>query len=100
MPESRNSGNVSPAPVGNGLPLRDVGDPCEFCGSEKRRPDSNRCAGCGRFASDPRYAKSPMTGNYYRVREWDDLGDGKIKAREKEKVDREDVPGEWLEVLD
>lgn len=47
-----------------------------------------------------RYAKSPMTGNYYRVTKWLDKGDGKIQARQKEPVDREDVPEEWLEVLD
>jgi len=93
-------GNESATTGGDGLPLRDVGDPCEFCGCEKRRPDTNRCAACGRFASDPRYAKSPMTGDYYRVTEYEDLGDGKIQAREKEQVDREDVPDEWLAVLD
>lgn len=47
-----------------------------------------------------RYAKSPLTGNYYRVTEWVDHGDGKIQAKDKELVDREDVPDDWLEVLD
>jgi len=47
-----------------------------------------------------RYAKSPLTGNYYRVTKWIDKGDGKIQSREKEQVDREDVPEKWLEVLE
>lgn len=47
-----------------------------------------------------RYAKSPMTGNYYRVTKWVDKGDGKIQARQKFEVDRKDVPNEWLEALD
>lgn len=50
--------------------------------------------------SGERYAKSPLTGNYYRVTKWKDLGGGKIQAQQKEQVDREDVPDEWLEVLD
>jgi hypothetical protein len=47
-----------------------------------------------------RYAKSPITGNYYRVTKWIDLGDGKIKARDKHEVDRDEVPQVWLDAID
>ncbi len=47
-----------------------------------------------------RYGYSRMTDTWYRVTEWDDLGDGKIRAKSKEPVDREDVPQEWLEATD
>lgn len=47
-----------------------------------------------------RFAKSPATGTYYRVSEWEDLGDGYIRATSKTPVPREDVPEDWLEVLD
>lgn len=47
-----------------------------------------------------RYAQSPITGDYYRVTQWVDHGDGKIQARQKEEVDRSDVPKQWLEALE
>jgi hypothetical protein len=47
-----------------------------------------------------RYARSPMTGCYYRVTKWVDKGDGKLVCHEKEEVEREDVPDRWLEALD
>lgn len=83
-----------------GLPLRDARVPCENCGSEKRRPDTNRCAGCGQFAPDPRYGYSSLTDTWYRVTEYDDLGDGKIIAKSKEPVDREEVPQAWLDATE
>jgi hypothetical protein len=83
-----------------GLPLRNVGVECGFCGCEKRRPDSNRCAGCGRFASDPRYAYSKLTDTWYRVTEYDVLDRGRIQAREKEEVPRDEVPEAWLEAVE
>ena len=43
-----------------------------------------------------RYAYSRLTNTWYIVHEWDELGDGKIKAKSKEPVDREDVPQEWI----
>jgi len=46
--------------------------------------------------SDVCYAKSPVTGNWYRVTEWDSRGDGKIVSESKEKVDKSEVPGEWV----
>ncbi|RLM53170.1 hypothetical protein DVK02_14870 [Halobellus sp. Atlit-31R] len=46
------------------------------------------------------YAKSPATGCYYRVTRWVDHGDGKIEARQKHEVDREEVPQHWLDVLE
>lgn len=46
------------------------------------------------------YAKSELTGNYYRVNRWDDLGDGKIQAKDKTLIEREEVPEDWLERLD
>jgi len=42
------------------------------------------------------YAKSPVTGNWYRVTEWEDRGDGKIVAEQKQQVDKDDVPEEWV----
>ena len=48
-----------------------------------------------------RYAQSPLTGTYYRVTEWDEHeGRGKIVAREKHEVDREEVPEVWLAAID
>jgi hypothetical protein len=47
-----------------------------------------------------RYAKSPLTGTYYRVTEWEDRGDGKIVAEQKHEVDRDEVPEVWLAALD
>lgn len=47
-----------------------------------------------------RYAKSSMIGDFYRVTKWVDLGEGTIQARQKEEVDRENVPYEWLETLE
>lgn len=83
----------------SGLPLRDSGVECGNCGSEMRRPHTNHCAGCGRFAPDPIYAHSKLSGEWYRVFEYEDLGDGKICAKSKEEVPREDVPQEWIDAL-
>jgi hypothetical protein len=47
-----------------------------------------------------RYAKSPLTGNFYRVTAWVDRGDGKITAVTKEEVERTEVPDEWLEGIE
>lgn len=47
-----------------------------------------------------RYGYSRMTDTWYRVTEWEDLGDGKIKAKSKKRVPREDVPQEWIEATD
>lgn len=44
---------------------------------------------------DARYARSPVTGRYYRVTEWVSFGDGSIQAREKEEVEADDVPERW-----
>jgi len=82
------------------VPQRDAGVACENCGCEQRRPGSNRCAACGRFAEDPRYAKSPLTGSWYRVSEWEDRGGGKILAKSKEEVSRDEVPQEWIERIE
>lgn len=49
--------------------------------------------------ADEIYAHSSTTGAYYRVTEWEDLGGGKIQARSKEQVEKEDVPDEWLEAI-
>lgn len=84
----------------NGLPLRGAGVACEHCGCTDRRPTSNHCAGCGRFAPDPRYAYSWVTDTWYRVPKYDDLGDGKIQAKSKEEVPRDDVPQAWLNATD
>ena len=84
----------------SGLPLRDVGVPCDHCGCEDRRPDTNRCAACGRFAPDPIYAYSELSGEWYRVTEWDNLGDGKIVAKSKESVPKVAVPDAWVESIE
>jgi hypothetical protein len=47
-----------------------------------------------------RYAKSPMTGTWYRVTKWIDHGDGKIQARAKTEVERSEVPDEVVAALD
>lgn len=47
-----------------------------------------------------RYAYSRLTDTWYIVHDWKDLGDGKIQAKSKEQVDREDVPKEWIEATD
>jgi len=79
---------------------RNAGIPCDNCGSEMRRANTNRCAACGRFAPDPVYARSPLTGNWYRLDEYEDLGDGKFRAKEKTEIDREDVPQQWLDATE
>jgi len=43
-----------------------------------------------------RYGYSRLTDTWYRVTDWEDLGDGKIQAKSKEEVPREEVPQEWL----
>jgi hypothetical protein len=47
-----------------------------------------------------RYAKSPMTGNWYRVTKWIDHGDGKIQARAKTEVTKSEVPDEVVAALE
>lgn len=47
-----------------------------------------------------RYAKSPLTGNWYLVTKWEerpDLEKGRIVARQKEEVDESEVPEEYIE---
>lgn len=78
--------------AGSRLPLREVAFECKNCGSEKRRPNSNHCAGCGRFAPDAKYGRGAVTGQWYRVTEYEDLGDGKLIAKSKQEVDRDEVP--------
>jgi len=43
------------------------------------------------------YGYSRLTDTWYRVTDWEDLGGGKIKAKSKKEVSREDVPQEWIE---
>lgn len=50
--------------------------------------------------STDRYGYSQLTDTWYRVTDWDDLGDGKIQAKSKEEVDREDVPQEWVDATE
>jgi len=47
-----------------------------------------------------RYGYSRLTDTWYQVTDWKDLGDGKIRAKSKEKVRREDVPQKWIEATD
>lgn len=44
-----------------------------------------------------RFAYSLMTDTWYRVTEWDNLGDGQIEAKSKEEVDRSEVPQDVLD---
>lgn len=37
-----------------------------------------------------RYCRSPMTGHWYRVTRWVDLGEGRIKA-----INKELMPEDW-----
>lgn len=46
---------------------------------------------------EKRYGYSRLTGRWYRVTDWEDLGDGKIVAKSKEEVPREEVPEAFLE---
>ena len=45
-------------------------------------------------------AKSPITGEWYRVTEWETLEDGKVVAREKEPIDESEVPEPVREQLE
>jgi len=57
----------------------------------------------GTVHTGERYAKSPMTGTYYRVTKWEQregAEDGHIVALEKEEVDRAKVPAPWLNALE
>lgn len=47
-----------------------------------------------------RYGYSTLTDTWYRVTDWKDLGDGKIQAKSKEEVPREEVPQEWLDATE
>ena len=50
---------------------------------------------------DEVYAKSPLTGQWYRVTEWHEAGPGgKIVSNSKEEVDREEVPDEWVKAVE
>lgn len=46
------------------------------------------------------FGYSDITDSWYRVTEWVGLGEGKIQARSKERVDSDDVPQEWLDRVD
>jgi len=47
-----------------------------------------------------RYGYSKLTDTWYLLHDWEDLGDGKLRAKSKEEVPREEVPQEWLEATD
>lgn len=50
--------------------------------------------------TDPVYARSPVTGNWYRVTDYEKAGeDGRIVANEKEEVPREEVPEDWQDAI-
>lgn len=44
-----------------------------------------------------RYGYSQLTDTWYRVTDYEDLGDDKIRAKNKEEVPREEVPQEWID---
>ena len=41
----------------------------------------------GEVRTGERYSQSPLTDHVYRVTRWVDLGDGKIRSLEKERMD-------------
>ena len=45
------------------------------------------------------YAKSPVNGQFYKVTEYEVLGDGRIKSKQKEAVEEKKVPQVWRENL-
>lgn len=51
-----------------------------------------------------RYSKSYLTGQWYKVTDWEEVGDPengtqKIIANQKEPIDKEEVPQEAIESL-
>ena len=44
-----------------------------------------------------RYAYSQLTDTWYLLHDWEDLGDGQIRAKSKEPVGREEVPQQWID---
>lgn len=47
-----------------------------------------------------RYGFSKVTGTWYLLHDWEDKGDGKVVAKGKTEVDREEVPQEFLAATD
>lgn len=50
--------------------------------------------------NNERYGYSKITDTWYRLDDWEDLGDGKVRAKGKTEVPREEVPQEWLDATD
>lgn len=53
---------------------------------------------------DFRYGKSPLTGNWYKITEWEEVEEPegetqKIVAKQKEPVDESEVPEEAKQVI-
>jgi len=86
-----------PATYNPDYPVGDARDPSDSPPSTVQTQDVDETPG---LVDGDRFAKSPLTDTYYRVSEWEDLGDGYIRATEKTPIAREDVPEDWLEVLD
>jgi len=66
-------------------------------------PDYSEVAtdgGCSVDTGTERYCYSRLTDSWYRVTDWEDLGDGQIRAKSKDEVDREEVPQKWIEATD
>jgi len=49
---------------------------------------------------EDRYGYSKATGTWYRLHDWEEVGDGKVIAKGKTEVDRKDVPQKWLDATD
>lgn len=50
---------------------------------------------------DEVYAHSELTDTWYRVTDYEEAGPGgKIVAKSKEEVDREDVPDHWVKAIE
>ena len=73
---------------------------CSSCGRQQTRSGRRaRCDGCGAFLPEtPVYAYSRLTDSWYLVDDYERAGDdGRIVAKSKQPVDRENVPQEWID---
>lgn len=75
---------------------------CSSCGRQQTRSGRRaRCEECGAYLPEPPvYAFSRTTETWYLVDDYESAGDGRIVAKSKQAVDREDVPQEWLDAVD
>lgn len=63
--------------------------------TEPRDPHPERVELAAEYWDVDRYGKGAVTGQWYRVSEWEDVGGGKMIAKSKEPVDEDEVPEIW-----